>query len=440
MLADNFQVADKLFSEAIRNNPKNAECWTFRAQCHLRMGEFALSLEGSLKSLELDPKVNEHTYVRILKLYIIFGDLFNANLTIVNFKEVFPTKASLMEKEMEKLRELELLEVSSDAAVLTSDYPSALDFLEKAIQIAPQCLRYKKTQEMCHNEIERISKQFEIDGNESKQESDAILDDHVDIQNGNKGFIDLGDWVDLDSEEIVDETGKNANIVEVFDSSWDFGIVKVIPDVSDCRTSEMENADTKTNDLAEKLMQKFPQLTIKRVTRKRYMEDEIALPPNKKLKQKKHESPVKEVTKVCLKRSTDSGCDEEVHPSKKLKSSLIPVPNVINGQKLKNPSRESPKQKLKRDKHECSAREVTKVCLKRTNDSGYKEAISKKLKSSLIPVPKLASGPKLKNPFHVPVRCEGVSVESRKAKLSQIPVTKRNFQSQNCNSQRHHKK
>lgn len=207
LLFDHHKEAAELFSDSLRINPDNALAWTYQANCYKQMGMYSLSLEASLKSIKLDPRVNQHTYIRILQLHLIFGDLSRANLTIEELEKLFPrVKHPTLAQEVNRLRELEALNLQIDESLEKDNFEAALDLITKALVISPKCIHYVNLKQSCQLELACISP--EKSKPETLSETPNYTEDFEEfLDNSNKLFH---------NEEFVIGLSENSDAEQVF--------------------------------------------------------------------------------------------------------------------------------------------------------------------------------------------------------------------------------
>lgn len=139
----------KLFNEVLALDPSYAMCWSFRANCYKQLNRFAEALEDTLKSLEIDPKVHELTYLRAVKCHLIFGNLVEAKSSIEKFHKAFPLLGRLMEEQKQILHQLEENELKAEDCHSKHDVAGCLRQMELALKVASECSRFKKLKEEC---------------------------------------------------------------------------------------------------------------------------------------------------------------------------------------------------------------------------------------------------------------------------------------------------
>lgn len=166
-MSNDFHAAIKLFSESLDFKPNDAMCWSFRANCHKRLKNYEDALNDSLKSIELNPKVHDLTYLRVVKCYLLFGDVDEAKKYVDLSKKYFPKKVHV-DEQLKIVEKLELLEAKANEDYIKKDYIECLHSLDQALEIAQECSRLKQLKNSClsHLQLKMLS------------ESDTSTDDH----------------------------------------------------------------------------------------------------------------------------------------------------------------------------------------------------------------------------------------------------------------------
>lgn len=153
-MSNDFHEAIKLFTEAIKNNPYDAMLYSFRANCQKRLKNYEESLKDSLKSIELNPKVHDLTYLRIIKCYLWYGDTEKAKEYIQESKIIFPRKQNLVDEQLVIIQQFEIIEVKAKEYFEKQENNLCLVQINQALEIAQECQRLKELKEKC---LERLS-------------------------------------------------------------------------------------------------------------------------------------------------------------------------------------------------------------------------------------------------------------------------------------------
>jgi tetratricopeptide (TPR) repeat protein len=151
----NPEEAEKYFACALDLDPDNALCWTSRAECYKQMNLHIPSLIASQKSIELDRQVNADTYVRILQIHTIFGDLNGGKEIIEKFNQLSwsDQEKGTMNEAIQQFDRLKSFEEGVNVAMEQNNFQVALERAEVAHNIANECVRYENFESSCLVEL-----------------------------------------------------------------------------------------------------------------------------------------------------------------------------------------------------------------------------------------------------------------------------------------------
>eukprot|EP00461_Guttulinopsis_vulgaris_P003284 UN03285 len=99
--AGNWAEAEKLYTEAIKRNPKNAKCWGNRAAVYIKLAQWEQAMKDCDEALKLDPKfvkamIRKGKVLHFLKSYAAAMDIYHAALEIANDSEKLQLQEEIM--------------------------------------------------------------------------------------------------------------------------------------------------------------------------------------------------------------------------------------------------------------------------------------------------------------------------------------------------------
>lgn len=145
-----------MYSEAIEHNPDDAMCWSIRANCYKRLKNIEMALQDSLKAIDLNPKVTPMVYDRIVKCYLLFGDLEKANEYMGLFQNVYPKLTAFMDDQKERVNTLTRLEKKAIDCYKKRDYPGCVQQINEALKIGEECQLFKDLKEGCLKNLKKL--------------------------------------------------------------------------------------------------------------------------------------------------------------------------------------------------------------------------------------------------------------------------------------------
>ncbi|KAF6215013.1 hypothetical protein GE061_009761 [Apolygus lucorum] len=164
------------YTEAIELCPENANYYGNRAACYLMQGQFTKALEDAHKSVAIDPKFVKG-WLRIAKCTMAQGDLKSAETALNKAKELEPSGA-VLQAELNNFNDLKMCAEKGDKAYNSGDYRMVVYCMDRALNIATSCSRFKVLKAECMAHLGNYQDAQEL-ANEvlafDKQNADAIL-------------------------------------------------------------------------------------------------------------------------------------------------------------------------------------------------------------------------------------------------------------------------
>lgn len=164
------------YTEAIELCPENASYYGNRAACYLMQGQYTKALADATKAVTIDPKFVKG-WLRIAKCCIAQGDFKGAENALTKAKELEPF-GSVLQAEMKNFADLKNCEERGTKAYSTGDFRMVVFCMDRALDIATSCSRYKVLKAECLARLGNYQ-DAEVLANEvlafDKQDADAIL-------------------------------------------------------------------------------------------------------------------------------------------------------------------------------------------------------------------------------------------------------------------------
>lgn len=128
------------YTDAINLCPDTASYYGNRSACYMMMNNFTEALEDARKSVQLDPNF-VRGYIRCLKCGIALGDLTTAENAAQKIKDLdLNTNISA---ELYSLETLKQFEAEAQKAYDKKDYRKVVYCMDRCLDQAPTCSRYK---------------------------------------------------------------------------------------------------------------------------------------------------------------------------------------------------------------------------------------------------------------------------------------------------------
>lgn len=155
-----YKSALPLYTEAIELCPETAAYYGNRAACYMMLNRYLEALEDARKSVNLDPMYVKG-YIRILKCSIALGDVMTAEQAIKNIKQKEPNNNTIG-NEMKSVDVLKRYEGEAGKAYEKSDFRKVVFCMDRCLEQAPTCARYKVQKAECLAFLGRYSEAQEI--------------------------------------------------------------------------------------------------------------------------------------------------------------------------------------------------------------------------------------------------------------------------------------
>lgn len=141
-----YKSALGFYAEAIDLCPTTAAYYGNRSACYLMLSKYRESLDDARKAVLLDPSY-EKGYIRILKCAIALGDVMTAESAIACIQEkvIDPSIAT----EIKQVETLKQYETATAKAYETKDYRKIVFCMDRCLDHAPTCARYKVCKAEC---------------------------------------------------------------------------------------------------------------------------------------------------------------------------------------------------------------------------------------------------------------------------------------------------
>ncbi|XP_044750122.1 dnaJ homolog subfamily C member 7 [Coccinella septempunctata] len=154
-----YHSALAFYSEAIKICPETASYYGNRAACLMMLNRFQDALEDARRSVQLDNKFIKG-YVRIAKCAIALGDLVTAENTLKILETMNQEGAVAAEKK--SLLKLQQFELEAQKAYEKKDFRKVVYCMDRCLDEAPTCPRYKLTKAECLAFLGRYGEAQEI--------------------------------------------------------------------------------------------------------------------------------------------------------------------------------------------------------------------------------------------------------------------------------------
>ncbi|XP_064466243.1 dnaJ homolog subfamily C member 7-like isoform X5 [Ornithodoros turicata] len=155
-----YEEALRLYTEAIGLSPESAAYYANRAACYMMTSSYRPALEDSQKAVRLDPNfVKGH--LREAKCHVALGDPSAATRSIQRVKELDPTNSALP-KELKTIEILQHFITEGDKAYEKQDYRKVVYCMDRALQQAVACTKFKLVKAECLAFLNRVSEAREI--------------------------------------------------------------------------------------------------------------------------------------------------------------------------------------------------------------------------------------------------------------------------------------
>lgn len=142
-----YRNALPFYTEAIELCPETAPYYGNRAACYIMLNNFREALEDARKSVQLDDNFIKG-YQRILKCSIALGDLMTAEQSLKKIIEL-DTTGSFAVHEKKALCVLKQYEGEAMKAYEKKDYRKVVYCMDRCLDQASTCARYKTTKAEC---------------------------------------------------------------------------------------------------------------------------------------------------------------------------------------------------------------------------------------------------------------------------------------------------
>lgn len=155
-----YRSALPLYTEAINLCPDTAAYYGNRAACYIMLNKFEEALEDSRKCVQLDPKFVKG-YIRMAKCSLALGDLMTAEYAIKKVQEL-QLDGSGITNELKSLENLKKYENEATKAYEKKNFRDVVYYMDRCLDEAPTCVRYKLTKAECLAFIGRFQEAQEI--------------------------------------------------------------------------------------------------------------------------------------------------------------------------------------------------------------------------------------------------------------------------------------
>ncbi|XP_050501625.1 dnaJ homolog subfamily C member 7 isoform X2 [Diabrotica virgifera virgifera] len=170
-----YRSALPLYSEAINLCPNVAPYYGNRAACYMMLYRFTEALEDVRKSVQLDPEFVKG-YIRMLKCAIAMGDTTTADFAIKKLQDLKVDQQTFA-NELKSVQQLKQYESDGTKAYDKKDYRLVVFCMDRCLDNAPTCYRYKIAKAECLTYLGRYQEAQEIANsilNIDKGNADAI--------------------------------------------------------------------------------------------------------------------------------------------------------------------------------------------------------------------------------------------------------------------------
>lgn len=142
-----YRSAVPFYTEAIELCPNTASYYGNRSACYMMLNNFQEALEDARRAIQLDPAFIKG-YVRCLKCALALGDLTTAENAIRRIFELNEENVNI-NAEMESLKVLKQYEEEARKAYEKSDFRKVVYCMDRCLDQAPTCVRYKTQKAEC---------------------------------------------------------------------------------------------------------------------------------------------------------------------------------------------------------------------------------------------------------------------------------------------------
>ncbi|KAL3281185.1 hypothetical protein HHI36_004402 [Cryptolaemus montrouzieri] len=154
-----YHSALPFYNEAISLCPETAAYYGNRSACLMMLNRFRDALEDARKAVQLDPTFVKG-YVRIAKCAIALGDLVTAESSIKTLELMNEAKSVV--GEIRVLQKLQQYESEAQKAYDKKDFRKVVYCMDRCLDEAPTCPRYKITKAECLAFLGRYAESQEI--------------------------------------------------------------------------------------------------------------------------------------------------------------------------------------------------------------------------------------------------------------------------------------
>lgn len=158
-----YNSALPLYTEAISICPDVASYYNNRSACFMMLNRFHEALEDARQAVKLDP-TSVKGYVRLLKCAIAMGDIVTAENAAAQLEKLNDGN-NTGANEIKSLERLKHFEVESQKAYAKKDYRKVVYCMDRCLDEAPTCSRYKTTKAECLAFLGRYSEARDIANN-----------------------------------------------------------------------------------------------------------------------------------------------------------------------------------------------------------------------------------------------------------------------------------
>ncbi|XP_023020069.1 tetratricopeptide repeat protein 2 [Leptinotarsa decemlineata] len=155
-----YRSALPLYTEAINLCPDTAAYYGNRSACYIMLNRYEDAMEDARKSIQLDPRF-VRGYIRMAKCSIALGDLMTAEYAIKKTQELQPDGSGIT-SEIKSLEKLKHNESEATKAYEKNDYRKVVYCMDRCLDEAPSCHRYKLTKAECLAFLGRYQEAQEI--------------------------------------------------------------------------------------------------------------------------------------------------------------------------------------------------------------------------------------------------------------------------------------
>lgn len=176
--AKDYRKALACYTRAIELCPQCVAYYGNRAACRMMLGAYGDALQDARQSVQLDPAFSKG-YVRIAKCCLALGDTAAALNAINKAEELDPRSApDQLAQEKQSLAALQRLTEEMDKAYAKADYRKVIFCVDRALEHATACRRFKLTKAECLALLGRYPEAEEMANDALRMEptnADALL-------------------------------------------------------------------------------------------------------------------------------------------------------------------------------------------------------------------------------------------------------------------------